>query len=63
MPWNDHLAGPGLTIAETTESPLRVMAGPGPGKSIVAQRHALERLARSFYRAIAYPIVSPRPRG
>lgn len=42
MPWNDGLTGTALQIASTTESPLRVMAGPGTGKSFAMQR----RIAR-----------------
>ncbi len=42
MAWNDGLAGTALQIASTTESPLRVMAGPGTGKSFAMKR----RIAR-----------------
>jgi superfamily I DNA/RNA helicase len=42
MPWNDDLTGTALQIASTTESPLRVMAGPGTGKSFAMKR----RIAR-----------------
>ena len=42
MPWNDGLTGTALQIASTTESPLRVMAGPGTGKSFAMKR----RIAR-----------------
>jgi DNA helicase II / ATP-dependent DNA helicase PcrA len=52
MPWNDDLAGPALTIAETTESPLRVMAGPGTGKSFAMKR----RIAR----LVEQEKISPR---
>lgn len=38
MSWNDNLDGPALTIAGSTASPLRVMAGPGTGKSYAMQR-------------------------
>lgn len=38
MSWNDNLEGPALTIAGSTASPLRVMAGPGTGKSYAMQR-------------------------
>jgi DNA helicase II / ATP-dependent DNA helicase PcrA len=33
MSWNDKLFGKALDIAKTTATPLRVMAGPGTGKS------------------------------
>lgn len=33
MAWDDNLAGTARNIAETNDSPLRVMAGPGTGKS------------------------------
>lgn len=52
MPWNDDLAGPALSIAETTESPLRVMAGPGTGKSFAMKR----RIAR----LVEQDKISPR---
>ncbi len=42
MPWNDDLEGQPLAIAACTESPLRVMAGPGTGKTFAL----LRRLAR-----------------
>lgn len=42
MPWNDGLTGTALQIASTPESPLRVMAGPGTGKSFAMKR----RIAR-----------------
>jgi len=42
MPWNDNLTGTALQIASTQESPLRVMAGPGTGKSFAMKR----RIAR-----------------
>lgn len=42
MSWNDGLTGTALQIASTTESPLRVMAGPGTGKSFAMKR----RIAR-----------------
>lgn len=38
MSWNDNLHGPALNIAGTTDSPLRVMAGPLTGKSFAMQR-------------------------
>jgi DNA helicase II / ATP-dependent DNA helicase PcrA len=42
MPWDDGLTGTALQIASTPESPLRVMAGPGTGKSFAMKR----RIAR-----------------
>lgn len=42
MPWNDDLEGQALAIAACTESPLRVVAGPGTGKTFAL----LRRLAR-----------------
>jgi superfamily I DNA/RNA helicase len=42
MPWNDGLTGTALQIASTPDSPLRVMAGPGTGKSFAMKR----RIAR-----------------
>jgi DNA helicase-2/ATP-dependent DNA helicase PcrA len=38
MAWNDGLDGVALSIASTNDSPLRVMAGPGTGKSFAMQR-------------------------
>jgi superfamily I DNA/RNA helicase len=38
MPWNDNLEGPALEIASSNESPLRVQAGPGTGKSFALMR-------------------------
>lgn len=42
MPWNDNLTGIALNIASTNQTPLRVMAGPGTGKSFAMKR----RIAR-----------------
>ena len=42
MPWNTGLTGTALQIASTPETPLRVMAGPGTGKSFAMKR----RIAR-----------------
>lgn len=42
MSWNDGLTGTALQIAATPETPLRVMAGPGTGKSFAMKR----RIAR-----------------
>ncbi len=42
MPWDDNLEGPALRIAETSNSPLWVAAGPGTGKTFALMR----RLAR-----------------
>jgi ATP-dependent DNA helicase UvrD/PcrA len=38
MPWNDDLAGPHLQIAAYPGSPLRVIAGPGTGKTFALMR-------------------------
>lgn len=42
MPWNDNLVGPHLQIAAYPGSPLRVVAGPGTGKTFALMR----RIAR-----------------
>src|SRR5438128_12546317 len=42
MPWNDDLDGPHLAIAAYAGSPLRVVAGPGTGKT----RALMRRIAR-----------------
>jgi hypothetical protein len=34
MSWQDGLTGPALEVAKSTQSPPRVMAGPGTGKAI-----------------------------
>src|SRR4051812_12428042 len=44
MPWSDGLSGPALEIARTTSSPLRVMAGPGTGKSYAMKRRLVRLL-------------------
>jgi superfamily I DNA/RNA helicase len=41
--WDEGLSGPALEIAACEESPLRVCAGPGTGKSR-ALRHRIKRL-------------------
>ncbi len=38
MPWNDGLAGPHLQIAAYPGSPMRVIAGPGTGKTFALMR-------------------------
>ena len=38
MPWNDGLEDPSLSIAATDDSPLRVRAGPGTGKTFTLIR-------------------------
>jgi DNA helicase-2/ATP-dependent DNA helicase PcrA len=38
MPWDDNLAGPHLQIAAYAGSPLRVIAGPGTGKTYALMR-------------------------
>jgi DNA helicase II / ATP-dependent DNA helicase PcrA len=42
--WNDGLSGTALLIAETEESPLRVMAGPGTGKTFAMKRRVMRLL-------------------
>src|SRR5438128_10950425 len=42
MPWNDDLDGPHLAIAAYAGSPLRVVTGPGTGKT----RALMRRIAR-----------------
>lgn len=44
MSWNDSLTGTALSIAATNESPLRVMAGPGTGKSFALKRRVARLL-------------------
>lgn len=44
MAWNDNLVGTALQIAATHESPLRVMAGPGTGKSFAMKRRVARLL-------------------
>lgn len=44
MPWHDGLTGTALEIARTTNSPLRVMAGPGTGKSYAMKRRLMRLL-------------------
>jgi DNA helicase-2/ATP-dependent DNA helicase PcrA len=40
MPWNDGLIGPALRVAANRNSPLRVVAGPGTGKTFALMRRA-----------------------
>jgi DNA helicase II / ATP-dependent DNA helicase PcrA len=42
--WDDNLTGVALTIAETDDNPLRVMAGPGTGKSFAMKRRVARLL-------------------
>lgn len=42
--WADGLAGPARRIAETDDSPLRVLAGPGTGKTFALVRRAMRLL-------------------
>jgi superfamily I DNA/RNA helicase len=44
MAWNDGLVGLPLEIAQTTNTPLRVMAGPGTGKSYAMMRRLMRCL-------------------
>jgi ATP-dependent DNA helicase UvrD/PcrA len=41
MAWDDGLAGVALSIAGTEESPLRVLAGPGTGKTYAMKRRVV----------------------
>lgn len=41
MPWNDNLEGTALEIASSTSNRLRVMAGPGTGKSFAMKRRIM----------------------
>ena len=49
MAWDTGISGRALKIAACTESPLRVMAGPGTGKSFAMQR----RVARLLEEGVA----------
>jgi len=42
--WDDELTGVALSIASTDESPLRVLAGPGTGKSYAMKRRVMRLL-------------------
>lgn len=44
MSWDDNLTGTALEIARTEETPLRVMAGPGTGKSFAMKRRVARLL-------------------
>jgi DNA helicase-2/ATP-dependent DNA helicase PcrA len=44
MAWNDDLVGAALSIASTPNTPLRVMAGPGTGKSFAMKRRVARLL-------------------
>lgn len=44
MSWDEGLTGATLRIAETRESPLRVMAGPGTGKTYAMKRRVARLL-------------------
>lgn len=44
MAWNDGLVGTALNIAATDHAPLRVMAGPGTGKSFAMKRRVARLL-------------------
>ncbi|MCI0745532.1 MAG: ATP-dependent helicase [Verrucomicrobia subdivision 3 bacterium] len=44
MTWNEGLTGVALQIAATTSTPLRVMAGPGTGKSFAMKRRVARLL-------------------
>lgn len=44
MPWDDELTGVARNIAATNDTPLRVMAGPGTGKSFAMKRRAARLL-------------------
>ncbi len=51
MPWNDGLTGVALEIAESEAPRLRVMAGPGTGKSYAMKR----RVARLIEQEVVTP--------
>jgi superfamily I DNA/RNA helicase len=44
MAWDEGLEGPAFAIAQTEDSPLRVMAGPGTGKSYAMKRRVARLL-------------------
>jgi DNA helicase II / ATP-dependent DNA helicase PcrA len=44
MPWDDGLTGAARSIAGTENTPLRVMAGPGTGKSFAMKRRVARLL-------------------
>ena len=44
MAWDDGLVGPAKSIAATNNTPLRVMAGPGTGKSFAMKRRVARLL-------------------
>ena len=44
MVWNEGLTGPMLNIAQTKANPLRVMAGPGTGKTFAMKRRVARLL-------------------
>src|SRR5581483_1777517 len=44
MAWNDGLVGVALNIAGSDESPLRVLAGPGTGKTYAMKRRVMRLL-------------------
>lgn len=44
MSWNEGLNGPALDIASCNESPLRVLAGPGTGKTFALKRRVARLL-------------------
>jgi DNA helicase II / ATP-dependent DNA helicase PcrA len=46
MSWDDGLIGTALNIAATDENPLRVMAGPGTGKSFALKRRVARLLEK-----------------
>jgi DNA helicase II / ATP-dependent DNA helicase PcrA len=46
MSWDDGLIGTALNIAATDENPLRVMAGPGTGKSFAMKRRVARLLEK-----------------
>ncbi len=42
--WDDDLTGVALNIAASDESPLRVLAGPGTGKTYAMKRRVMRLL-------------------
>ncbi|QQR89549.1 MAG: ATP-dependent helicase [Myxococcales bacterium] len=46
MQWDENLTGTALSIASTDRSPLRVLAGPGTGKSYAMKRRIMRLLQK-----------------
>jgi hypothetical protein len=58
MAWDDGLVGVALSIAGTEESPLRVLAGPGTGKTYAMKRRVM-RLLEEGADARRIPVRDP----